>query len=91
MVYVSCVRLFPRLNLLDTVGTVHSLRNALGKLEVKVIKCAGDIKKFHMYVNTLTNALDSYGQASPELVVNLFKWYETIEDAKFNNFVQYNQ
>jgi hypothetical protein len=32
---------------LDTVGTVHLLRNALGKLEVKVVEHAGDIEKFH--------------------------------------------
>jgi hypothetical protein len=39
----------------------------------------------------VTNALDSYGQTYPELIVNLFKAYETIEDAKFNHFVQYTQ
>jgi hypothetical protein len=60
-------------------------------LEVKVVECAGDIEKFHMYVNTLTNALDSYGQTYPELIVNLFKAYETIEDAKFSHFVQYTE
>jgi hypothetical protein len=73
----------------DTVGTVHSLRNALGKLVVKIVECAGDIEKFHMHVNTLTNALDSYGQVYPELIVNLFKSYELIEDAKFSTYVQY--
>jgi hypothetical protein len=76
---------------LDTVVTVHTLRNSLGKLEVKIVECAGDIEKFHMHVNTLTNALDSYGQPYPELIVNLFKAYELIEDAKFNHYVQYVQ
>jgi hypothetical protein len=72
----------------DTVGTVHSLRNALGKLEIKIVECAGDIEKFHMqHVNTLTNALDAYGQVYPELIVNLFKSY--IEDTKFSTYVQY--
>jgi hypothetical protein len=76
---------------LDTVGTVHTLRNSLGKLEVKIVEYAGDIKKFHMHVNTLKNALDSYGQPYPEVIVNLFKSYELIEDAKFNHYVQYVQ
>jgi hypothetical protein len=76
---------------LDKVGTVHTLRNSLGELDVKIVECAGDIETFHMHVNTLKIALDSYGKPYPELIVNLFKSYKLIEDANFNHYVQYVQ
>jgi hypothetical protein len=58
---------------LDTAGKVHTLRNPLGKLDVKTVEFPGDKEKFHMHVNTLTNALDSYGKTYQELIVNLFQ------------------
>jgi hypothetical protein len=58
---------------LDTVGTVSTLRSSLGILDVKIVELTANIEAFHLHVNTITNALDSYGEPYPELVLNLFK------------------
>jgi hypothetical protein len=68
---------------LDTIGTIETLRSNLGELPVKLVELSGNIIDFHQHVNTLTNALDSYGQAYPELIINLFKAYKQIEDREF--------
>jgi hypothetical protein len=58
--------------MLDTIGTVHTLRGALGKLEVKVVELMANIEAFHLHVNTITNALNSYRETYPELILNMF-------------------
>jgi hypothetical protein len=45
---------------LDTIGTVETLRASIGKLEVKIVELSGNIIEFHLHVNIITNALDSY-------------------------------
>jgi hypothetical protein len=40
-------------------------------------------------VNTLCNALDSYGQPYPELIMNLFKAYALIEDNELKTYLLY--
>jgi hypothetical protein len=72
---------------LDTMGTVEMLRSSLGELPTKIVEVAGNIVEFHQHVNTLLNALDSYGQAYPELILNLFKAYKLIEDKEFSTFI----
>jgi hypothetical protein len=72
---------------LDTIGTAETLRASIGKLETKIVELTGNIIDFHLHVNTITNALDSYGQAYPELILNLFKAYSVVEDNEFTTYV----
>jgi hypothetical protein len=74
---------------MDTIGTVQTLRSALGALPTKIVEMTGNIEDFHQHVNTVTNALDSYGQTYPELIMNLFKSYALIEDNDFKTYVLY--
>jgi hypothetical protein len=57
---------------LDTMGTVEMLCSLLFDLPTKIVELLGNIIDFHQHVHTLMNALDSYGQAYPELILNLF-------------------
>jgi hypothetical protein len=72
---------------LGTIGTIETLRSSLGELPVKLVELSGNIVDFHQHVNTLTNTLDLYGQAYPELIINLFKAYKQIEDNEFSTYV----
>jgi hypothetical protein len=72
---------------LDTMGTVEMLRSSLGELPTKIVELSGNIVDFHQHVNTILNALDSYGQVYPELIINLFKSYKMIEDKEFATFI----
>jgi hypothetical protein len=74
---------------MDTIGTVQTLRSAIGVLPTKMVEMTADIETFHQHVNTITNALDSYGQLYPELIMNLFKAYALIEDNDFKTYVLY--
>jgi hypothetical protein len=65
---------------LDTIGTIEILRSNLGELPVKLVGLSGNIIDLHQHVNTLTNAVDSYGQSYLELIINLFKAYKQIKD-----------
>jgi hypothetical protein len=56
---------------LDTMGTVEMLCSSLGELPTKIVELSGNIVNFHKHVNILLNALDSYRQAYPELIINL--------------------
>jgi hypothetical protein len=74
---------------MDTIGTVQTLRNAIGALPTKMVELTANVEEFHQHVNTLPNALDSYGQPYPELIMNLFKAYALIEDNDFKTYVLY--
>jgi hypothetical protein len=74
---------------MDTIGTVQTLRSAIGALPTKIVEMTANIEEFHQHVNTLTNTLDSYGQTYPELIMNLFKSYTLIEDNEFKTYILY--
>jgi hypothetical protein len=67
------------------------LQNWLGKVDVKIVELSANIEAFHLHMNTITNALDSYGLAHPELVLNFFKAYLQIDDLEFKTYVLYMQ
>jgi hypothetical protein len=74
---------------MDTIGTVQTLRSAIGALPTKIVEMSANIEDFHQHVNTLTNTLDSYGQTYPKLIMNLFKSYTLIEDNEFKTYILY--
>jgi hypothetical protein len=71
----------------DTISTVNVLRAAISKLDTKVVEYKGDLKQFHTYVKTLKTSMESYGESYPELLVNLFNAYQTVEDEDFHAYV----
>jgi hypothetical protein len=72
---------------LDTLGTVDALRKFLTDLGVKMVELAGNAIDFNRHVNSITNALDSYGEIYPELMTHLFKAYKLIEDLEFTTYI----
>jgi hypothetical protein len=72
---------------LDTIGTVETLRSRLGELPTKLVEMSGNIIDFHQHVNTVMNALDSYSQTYPEVILNLFKAYKQIEEREFATYI----
>jgi hypothetical protein len=71
----------------DTISTVNVLRAAISKLDTKIVEYKGDLKQFHTYVKTLKSSMESYGETYPELLVNLFSAYQTVEDDDFHAYV----
>jgi hypothetical protein len=71
----------------DTISTVNVLRASISKLDTKIVEYKGDIKQFHTYVKTLKSSMESYGETYPELLVNLFSAYQTIEDDDFHAYI----
>jgi hypothetical protein len=67
---------------IDTIATVNVLRASIGKLSTKMVEMMGNITDFNNYVRNLDNSLKSYGETSPELMMNLFAAYEMVEDEK---------
>jgi hypothetical protein len=74
---------------MDTIGTVQTLRSDIGALPTKMVELTSNIEEFHQHVNTLSNALDSYGQPYPELIMNLLKLYALIKDNNFKTYILY--
>lgn len=72
---------------LDTISTVKTLRGRLGELPTKLVELSGNIIDFHQHVNTIMNALDSYSQVYPEVILNLFKAYKQIEEREFSTYI----
>jgi hypothetical protein len=51
------------------------------------LKFSWNICEFHQYVDSITSALDSYGQNYPDLELSLLEAYETIEDTQFSMYI----
>lgn len=71
----------------DTMATVHVLRNSLANLHSKMAELNSDIKTFNHHVTSVTNALVARGDTHPELLYNLFKAYQSASDSKFVNYI----
>jgi hypothetical protein len=74
---------------MDTIGTVQTLWSAIVAVSTKLVEIRANIEEFHQHVNTLCNALDSYGQPYPELIINFFKAYALIKGNNFKTCVLY--
>jgi prefoldin subunit 5 len=63
---------------IDTIATVNVLRAQIGKLSIKMVEMSGNITEFNNHVRNLDNTLKSYGETSPEMMMNLFSAYEAV-------------
>ena len=72
----------------DTRATVSFIRTALSSLDTKMMALDSDISKFNAYVKTQVIALEARGETTSDLLVNVFKGYETAQDSEFALFIK---
>lgn len=73
---------------LDTNATVATIRLNLTKLDEYIVTIGYDISKMNDYVQTNIQELESRGESSEDIVLNLFKGYMNAKDARFRNYIQ---
>jgi hypothetical protein len=71
----------------DTIATVHVLRNSIANLEVKMKEMNGDVKAFNLHVTQVRNSLIARGETVNELMLNLFKGYAAVDDEAFTRYI----
>ena len=72
----------------DTMASVNALRTSLSNLDHKMKECKGNILDFHQYVHQVINMLSAYAQHHDELLINLFKAYDMVEDEEFRGYIR---
>jgi prefoldin subunit 5 len=72
----------------DTRATVTQVRTKLSSLDKTMKDMESDIEKFNDHVLTLANKLQSRGEATQDLLVNLFKGYKACKDAEFVEYIK---
>jgi capsule polysaccharide export protein KpsE/RkpR len=77
----------------DTIATVNVLRNALGRLENKMVEYSGNLTEFNMYTRAIINNLAAYGETTPDsdLMNNLFRAYHAVEDEQFQSYLMFKR
>ncbi len=73
---------------LDSNATTLFIRMALTNLDDYMVKVDSDIKKFNDHVNDLVDSLSARGEATHDLLINLFKGYKACEDKEFVAFIK---
>jgi hypothetical protein len=66
----------------DTRATVTQVRTKLSSLDKTMKDMDSEIEKFNDHVLTLATKLQSRGEATQDLLVNLFKGYKACKDAE---------
>ena len=72
----------------DTEATVMVLRQRLADLHIYIMDVNADIAKFNFYVDETLRALNARGEQTLDLLPNLFKAYETVNDDNFLEFIR---
>jgi hypothetical protein len=72
----------------DTRATVSFIRTALSSLDTKMMALDSNISKFNAYVKTQVIALEARGEITTDLLVNVFKGYETAHGSEFALFIK---
>jgi hypothetical protein len=72
----------------DTRATVSFIRTALSSLDTKMMALDSNISKFNAYVKTQVIALEARGETTTDLLLNIFKGYETAQDSEYALFIQ---
>jgi hypothetical protein len=72
----------------DTRATFSFIRTALSSLDTKMKALDSDISKFDAYVKTQVIALEARGETTADLLMNVFKGYETAQDSEFALFIK---
>jgi hypothetical protein len=72
---------------LDTNATTASIRNKLSSLDKYILTIGCDITKFNGYVRLLINCLAARGETTQDLLTNLFKGYNTVNNKVFVSYI----
>ena len=73
---------------IDTRATITTIRMRLSSLDTKIHEMDDNINEFNDCVNTQLAQLEARGQDTQDLLVNLFKAYATVADAKFTSYIE---
>ena len=73
---------------LDTNATSASIRKKLTNLDRYLPTIGHDITKFNTYVKLLVDGLRSRGEATSDLLINLFKGYSACSDREFIEYMK---
>ena len=73
---------------LDTNATSASIRKKLTNLDRYLPTIGQDITKFNTYVKLLIDGLRSRGEATSDLLINLFKGYSACSDREFIEYMK---
>ena len=73
---------------LDTNATVATIRNNLAKLDEYIVTVGYDIGKLNDYVQTNVQELETRGEESHDIVLNLFRGYANAKDSRFRAYIQ---
>ena len=73
---------------IDTMASVNALRTSISNLDQKMKECKGNILDFHQYVRQVISMLAAYAQHHDELLINLFKAYDMVEDDEFRGYIR---
>jgi hypothetical protein len=72
---------------LDTNATTASIRNKLYSLDEYILTIGCDITKFNGYVRLLIASLAARGETTQDLLSNLFKGYNAVNDKVFVSYI----
>jgi hypothetical protein len=75
----------------DNKATVSFIRTALSSLDTRMMALDSDISKFNAYVKTKVIAREARGETNTDLLVNVFKGYETAQDSEFALLIKRKQ
>ena len=75
----------------DTRATLTNIRLNLSSLDKKMVELSSNVKTFNTYVKNQRRALPARGATSENLLVNLFKGYESVDDADFQDFIKHKR
>ena len=72
---------------IDTRATVTHIRTNLSNLDSQISALNFDIEKFNLYVKEQRKQLQSRGERSDDILVNLFKAYNNVPDKVFVDYI----
>ena len=73
---------------LDTNATVSTIRQNLTELDHYMVTVGYDISKFNDHVRVLIEGLETRGETSSDIMVNLFKGYANAKDKLFKEYIR---
>lgn len=68
--------------------TVANIRNLLSTLPSYMELVKGDIEKFNEHVQVLRDSLLQCGEQCPDLLINLFSAYRTVQEVEFKDYMR---
>lgn len=82
------LRVIIRESHVDTNATSMTIRLHLSQLDKYMLSVNSDIEKFNQYVHTQVQMLAARGESSSDLLTNLFKGYNVVQDHEFLKYIR---